>query len=214
MVALVAISTGATYAVTQNVVLQPLNFNFPASGTYMTGHVEAVVRDSGGNIIAYRQADNEIVMIGMQVLGDQLFLDTNGNHTNATNGAFGWMNIGNGSAAPVPTDTGLDCALQTASVAGCGVGNSPRAGCVGVLSTINDNDPTENPAGSAQVNYTAIATFDGAVCNSNDIQEAGMWNNGTSAENGQMFARNTFGKVTLTTTDSLELTWRFTFTDQ
>jgi hypothetical protein len=44
-----------------------------------------------------------------------------------------------------------------------------------------------------------------------------MWNNSTTpavAPTGQMFARNTFGAVTLTSTDSLELTWRFTFTDQ
>ena len=61
-VALIAISVGATLAVTQGSYLQSLGVPSPsASGAYIAGHVEAVVRDDGGNIIAYRQADNAIV---------------------------------------------------------------------------------------------------------------------------------------------------------
>jgi len=74
----------------------------------------------------------------------------------------------------------------------------------------------------AQINITAVATFDGANCYAKIIHEAGFWtdsNNtntnggpGTNRE-GWMFARNTFGNVDLTVNDSLELTWTFTFTD-
>ena len=91
----------------------------------------------------------------------------------------------------------------------------------------------------AQINVTAIATFAGSAgCNGLSIDEAGIWNNVSQAYganeisynrapggcggpsdlcpapiDNRMFARNTFGSVNLSTSDSLELTWRFTFTD-
>ena len=92
----------------------------------------------------------------------------------------------------------------------------------------------------AQINVTAVATFAGSAgCNGLSIDEAGIWNNSTQTHDGvdeisynqdpggcggpsnlcpapidnRMFARNTFGSVNLSTSDSLELTWRFTFTD-
>ena len=91
----------------------------------------------------------------------------------------------------------------------------------------------------AQINVTAIATFAGSAgCNGLSIDEAGIWNNVSQAfgadvisynrepggcggpsnlcpapTDNRMFARNTFGSVNLSTSDSLELTWRFTFTD-
>lgn len=216
MVVLVAVSTGSTYAISNSQNLQSASLQNPIAATKIIGHVEAVVHDKAGNIIAYRQADNAIVNTGLNVLADQLFLggllQNGGNHTNATNGAFGYMNIGNQSVpAPAPGDTELGCALISAGDGGSPCGTS-RPLCAAQLSEINAHDAYNN-GGFSRMNVTAIATFDGAVCNSNDIQEAGMWNNATTGGNGQMFARNTFGKVTLTTTDSLELTWRFTFSD-
>jgi hypothetical protein len=217
MAVLVAITAGTSYAMFNSADLQSTSLNNPIATTKIIGHVEAVVHDQAGNIIAYRQADNAIVNTGLDVLAHQLFLadglQSGGNHTNSTNGAFGWMNIGNQSVpAPAPTDTELGCALISAGNGGAPCGTN-RPLCAAQLSEINWKTAYDN-GGFSRMNVTAIATFDGAVCNSNDIQEAGMWNNATTPENGQMFARNTFGKVTLTTTDSLELTWRFTFTDQ
>jgi hypothetical protein len=199
----------------------------------MTGHVQVIVRDNDGIIKAYRQADNAIVTGGMTVLTDQLFqeytfnglLQVTGqnNHTNSTGGRFGWMNIGNGTTSVNATDIGLNCPLQLGYGGACGTGGA-RAACIGEASEIWNSKVSfrhPNDAGVpnnvAQINVTAIATFDGADCFSNAIREAAMWNNATSpapGPNGQMFARNTFGSVTLTATDSLELTWRFTFTDQ
>lgn len=96
------------------------------------------------------------------------------------------------------------------------------------------------PDSHAQINVTAIATFAGSAgCNGLSIDEAGIWNNVSQAFgaseisynrapggcggppddlcpapiDNRMFARNTFGSVNLSTSDSLELTWRFTFTD-
>jgi len=225
MIALVAISVGATYAITSQTILNDNN-PIQASGTLMLGHVDAVVHDEAGNIVAYRQSDNEIVIGGMEVLADQLFLEcdevgsgtaclaaSTNNHTNTTSGAFGWMNIGNGSAAPSGTDIALACPILRADQGGCAAGGIARAACVGVFDEVWNSESVLK-TGSSQINVTVISTFDGADCESRDIQEAAMWNNATVTPGGDLFARNTFGSVTLTSTDSLELTWRFTFTDQ
>jgi hypothetical protein len=238
VIALIAISVGATYAVTEHSALQSFGTPIPQSGAYMTGHVEAIVTDEGGNIIAYRQADNEITQVGLSLLAKQTFLDcsytiavpinpcqidVNGdnNHTNSSialpNGlAFGYMNIGNGSTAPNGADLELDCALVSAS--DCATGppdyiNRPLCGAE--FDKVWTSSPELLGGLNSRLNVTVIATFDGADCSSRKIQEAGLWNNATNpaVTGGQMFARNSFGEVTLTTTDSLELTWRFTFTD-
>jgi len=223
MTLLVTISIGATYALTSEF---SGNSGAPLSGSgaFMTGHVQAIVTDESGNIIAYRQADNAIVLGGMNIIASQVFHNGGGgNLTNSTEGPVGWMNIGNnsGGSAVLAVDTELDCPLEFASQARCGVANgqedTPRALCVGETSAIGTSTGRDylGPGGSAQVNVTAVSTFDGAQCSSIAISEAAMWNNATNTggDFGQMFARNTFGAVTLTTTDSLELTWRFTFTD-
>jgi len=222
MVAVLGISAGSIYAVMEGVTLQSFGTPSPTSGTFMTGHVDVVVRDQGGNIVAYRQADNAIVSHGMALIIDSLFLNASdaaalSTHINTTNvngedlySKVGWMSIGNSSATPGWADTNLGCALETAG--SCGGTN--RAACVRELSRVNNQSATAVGAGpNAQINVTAIATFDGLDCFSNTIQEAGIWNHPT-VNTGHMFARNTFGSVTLTTTDSLELTWKFTFTDQ
>ena len=217
----VAISIGSTYALTSQFSAESFGTPSPASGAFMSGHVIAVVTDDGGNIIAYRQADNAIVISGMNVIARQVFGDAVANFTNNTSGPVNWMNIGNntGGAAPAAADANLACPLQFATQGRCGVSvgqeNSARPLCVGILATMGSSDGRVNPSGSAQINVTAVATFDGTECSSIAIQEAAMWNNATSAAGdiGEMFARNVFGAVTLTTTDSLELTWRFTFTD-
>lgn len=235
IVALIAISAGATFAVNQTVALQSLGYKTPSqeSGAFMTGHVQAIVRDTDGVIKAYRQADNAIVTIGLESLADQLFFEYydsgagliagQNNHTNSTGGRFGYMNIGNKSApGPDALDTGLQCALFSAGDHACAPGgaseSSNRPLCGAITSKIwNTQAIKRSDTSAAQINVTAIATFDGANCFSGTIQEAGMWNNSTTpavSPKGQMFARNTFGAVTLTSTDSLELTWRFTFTDQ
>ena len=222
MIAVLGISAGFIYAVMGSITLESFGTPSPNSGTFMTGHVDVVVRDQGGNIVAYRQADNAIVSHGMALIIDSLFLNASdaaalSTHINTTNvngedlySKVGWMSIGNSSTVPAWEDTNLGCALETAG----SCGGTSRPSCVRVLSDIDNQTSTGVGAGpNAQINVTAIATFDGVDCFSNTIQEAGIWNHPT-VNTGHMFARNTFGSVTLTTTDSLELTWKFTFTDQ
>jgi hypothetical protein len=235
MVTIAAISAGA---LTLNLD-QYTGFNgVQKSGALMVTNVEAVMKDEAGNIVAYRQGDNHIVGSGMVILAQQTFGPGVGgspasNNTNSTtaphtlSAQVRYMEIGNGNgtgacpgAAGSPIlgwdNTTLECPIAT---------------CNRVAAIIYRHDPTnDGPGGSgptshAQLNVTAIATFAGSAgCNGNSIDEAGIWMNST--QNGapsyatapapvdnRMFARNTFGSVNLSTSDSLELTWRFTFTD-
>jgi len=104
--------------------------------------------------------------------------------------------------------------------------------CARQLAVIHRFNATADPTPAvpadpaAQINMTAVATFSGGSnCAAKNIGEAGIWTNGTADINegprygdareggNNMFARNTFGTVNLSTSDSLELTWKFTFTD-
>ncbi len=233
MIAIVAISAGA---LTLN-LNQFTGFNgVEKTGALMVSNVEAVLKDEAGNIIAYRQGDNHITASGMVLLAQQTFGPGVGgapasNNTNATDplsiaGTVRFMEIGNGNgtgncpgAAGPPIlgwfNTTLECPLVT---------------CARQAAIIYRHDPT-NPSGGAgidshaQINVTAIATFAGSAgCNGLSIDEAGIWMNSSqqgspsfatapAPSDNRMFARNTFGSVNLSTSDSLELTWRFTFTD-
>jgi len=182
----------------------------------------------------------------MEILASQLFNDTRGsvsggyaevlswvNYTDNdsgtglpgsnTGGTVKYMEIGNGTASLQPDDGELDAALSDTTDALSPDCNRQIAAILNGTDTSGNNDAgLENTGTFAQINITAIATFDGANCAAGIIQEAGIWtdSNGTGALNGPgqddagwMFARNTFGSVSLTTNDSLELTWTFTFTD-
>ncbi len=66
---------------------------FPASDTkistaghsaLMVSNVEVIKRDGAGNIVAYRQGDNHIVLGGMELISRQVFGSGGGNNTNTT----------------------------------------------------------------------------------------------------------------------------------
>jgi len=160
--------------------------------------------------------------------------------SNNTNNTFGWgglvqyMEIGNGTGASSNNvqrcgtgqagggpilgfdNQSLECPLSVAFT------------CARELAVIQRFNATEDPTGpslptdAAQINMTAVATFSGGSnCAANNIGEAGIWTNSSDGpqygdlreQGNNMFARNTFGTVNLSTSDSLELTWKFTFTD-
>ena len=149
-----------------------------------------------------------------------------------TGGAIKYMNIGNGTKALEFGDRQLDAQIDDSTVRTLGA-----LGCDRIVANIrNSTEPFVNGttgfdrarqipshANLAQINVTAVATFDGAQCFATIIHEAGIWTDSNQsavgnpqpgqANAGWMFARNTFGDVTLTENDSLELTWTFTFTD-
>jgi len=241
MLALVAVS-GVSLFFNFDEIFTPDN-KISTSGALMTGNVQVVKTDGAGNIVAYRQGDNHIVLGGMEIIARQVFGNLGGgNNTNSTGyntthnfggGVVQYMEIGNGTNAGDCTSVGtnpvlgfdnktLECPLYLVNT------GDP---CLRVLSVINRFNATEQPpapSDAAQLNMTAVATFSGATpnsCAADNIGEAGIWTNGTNAPSlytnqtaedfigNVMFARNTFGTVNLSESDSLELTWKFTFTD-
>ncbi len=248
MLALVAVS-GVSLFFNFDEIFAPDN-KIATSGALMTGNVEVVKKDGAGNIVAYRQGDNHIVLGGMELIARQVFGNLGGgNNTNSSfydlpnlrnygGGVVQYMGIGNGTnngANNCVTDGGasepvlgfdnvtLECPLHLVN---------PTDPCLRVLSLVNRLNATEQPptpSDSAQLNMTAVATFSGATpnsCAANNIGEAGIWTNASIGpahytnntadylNDNLMFARNTFGSVNLSTSDSLELTWKFTFSDQ
>jgi len=222
ILAIIAVSGISLYFNVDTLFSQASKDSQTHAGALMVGNVQVVVKDESGNIISYRQGSNHIVATGMQLIGQQVFgSGASGNNSNVTGGGYiEWMEIGNGSGTgtcsdpPGPPVLGwnnetLECPLLT---------------CNRVQAEINRFTVTEAPTDKAQINMTAIATFDGGSgCDGISIDEAGFWNNLTSDAaiawpnpapvDNRMFARNTFGSVTLSAADQLELTWKFTFTD-
>ena len=236
MLAIVAVSGVAILLNFDELIASDSNTSTTATGSMLVGNVEVVKRDGAGNIVAYRQGGNHIVLTGMEIIARQVFAcgAVGCNNTNDTGLGFGggqvrYMSIGNGSNGGDCTTVGtgpvlgfdnqtLECPLSVSQ------------DCLRQEAEIDRRNATDtNPAtGAAQLNITAVATFSGGSnCDAQEIGEAGIWQNSTASlagggpdfygggpdANNLMFARNTFGTVNLSTSDSLELTWKFTFTD-
>ncbi len=245
MLAIIAVSGVTLFFTFDEIIASDSETSKTSNGMLFVGNVEAVKRDGAGNIVAYRQGDNHIVLGGMELIARQVFGNScqggcgTSNNTNASGvdnatrnfggGVVEYMSIGNCSALancntvgapPTPVlgfdNTTLECPLFLLP-----------SNCLRELALITRENATEKPFGSdqAQINLTAIATFSGGGANScaaQNIGEAGLWNNAAGGPDlyttgpvagNLMFARNTFGTVNLSTSDSLELTWKFTFTD-
>jgi len=248
MLALVAVA-GVSLFFNFDEIFTPENKMSTSGGALLVGNVEVVKRDGAGNIVAYRQGSNHIVLGGMELIARQVFGNLGGgNNTNSSGyngthnfggGVVQYMEIGNGTnnaADDCFTDGGgsnptlgfdnktLECPLS-------GISSPIGDYCLRELADIfrfNATEQPPTPSDSAQLNMTAVATFEGATpdsCAANNIGEAGLWTNASTGPsfygnntadyltNNLMFARNTFGTVNLSTSDSLELTWKFTFTD-
>jgi len=236
MLAIVAVSGVAIFINFDELIASDSNTSTIGTGQMLVGNVEVIKRDGAGNIVAYRQGSNHIVLTGMEIIARQVFAcgAVGCNNTNDTGLGFGggqvrYMEIGNGSNGGDCTTVGtgpvlgfdnqtLECPLSVSQ------------DCLRVEAEIDRRNATESlPASdAAQLNITAVATFSGGSnCDAQEIGEAGIWQNITASTaggpgfyapdgpeaNNLMFARNTFGTVNLSTSDSLELTWKFTFTD-
>ena len=238
----------AIIAVSGVAIFTNLDALFPAADTKIStvGHsalfmsnVEVVHRDGAGNIVAYRQGSNHIVLGGMELISRQVFGSGGGNNTNVTgldptgnfnygSGLVRFMSIGNGSDGGdcVTVGAGPKLGFDNMTLE-CPLFDLP-ANCLRETAVITRFNATEQPTATdqAQINITAVALFSGGGANScaaDNIAEAGIWNTlaggpdfhgptGPVAGN-LMFARNSFGSVDLSVSDSLELTWKFTFTD-
>ena len=230
MLTLVIASVGGTFAIIQILDLDNVSTSKP-QGALLSGNVKVTQFDGDGNIIAYRQSDNHIVKRGMELIMSQVFGGINGSYPGQFAGdpdylthPVRFMQIGtNGERRLLHNDTSImtpvsagACIRQLATIT-----NSSAQGAHGAPAGCND----VATLCSAQMNVTATASFLGsASCDVASIDEAGIFDNSTTDTagadatgygngGGLMFARNTFGSVTLNMLDTLQLDWEFTFTD-
>ena len=186
--AVAAVSFGSSFALFNPETTEQ---NAPSEQSFISGHVDLVVRDGEtGEIKAYRQSDNDILNVGMEVLGVELF-GANGTST----GALSHIGVGTDGTAPAGTQSGVIAAVTD---------------CARVGTTDIQVPGTGDPATTVVTSTAQIDAGADADCAVSGIQEAAIYNDLTA---GEAFARNIFSSVTLAGTDTLDITWTFTFTD-
>ena len=207
---------GGTLAIVDgfDISLNPLDVQKPqVAGAFLTGNVKVKQIDETGNIIAYRQSDNHIVANGMKVIIGQVFNKVNETYAIPVRSVT-HMEIGDGGEQALYAN---QLRWNNTQLASSLVG----AGCLrDEIDLDNSSNVIPHHAGStsctsaincfARFNVTLESSFSGATCGFPSIDEAGVF---TDSTGGLMFARNTFGSVTLMALDTLQLNWEFTFTD-
>lgn len=154
--------------------------------SHMTGFVTLQVFDKETGLLKYKiQNNNLIVDVGLDEEAQAIF-GAGGVGTTF----FNFLDIGTGVVVPSPLDVGL----------GTPVGGA----CV----RIQDLAPDINSLTSGQTVISVISQFDGSLC-AGAITETAIFN---SLAGGQMLARSTFGVVTITSADLLNVNYTVTLT--
>ncbi len=240
---IVLASVGGIYAISYSSGFTELAGNSPSMGALMTGNVKVTQFDEDGNVIAYRHGNNHITATGMNIILGQVFAyknatfaDRGADEFNVT-GRVSHMQIGFGGEQAVYAN---QLAWNNTDIVDPVGGDPATSACkrIRINAPAANTSATWNPGPpdpdmphpadtsctqgatadrqncAARMNFTAIATFDGAVCGgtAGTIDEAGIYTGG-NAVGDQMFARNTFGSVVLGAMDTLQLEWEFSFKD-
>ena len=197
----------------------------PASG-FLMGHLEVEAFDENGELIAYRQTDNEVTDSGEQCILKMLFATTGGLTAGTTDGrgeyastsictgvltgawdviAIGVGTTSVGTVAEHDVFTGLEneCSANDSTVTNdCGVN-----GDIGLNRAKATSKSWTNGTGATTTKIELANTFTSTGTAS--ITESGLFNSTTIASGG-MLAHQTFTAVSLTSGDSITVTWTFT----
>ncbi len=197
----------------------------PASGLLM-GHLEVEAFDENGELIAYRQTDNEVVDRGEQCILKMLFATTGGLTAGTTDGrgeyastsvctgvltgawdviaiGVGTTDVGNVAAHDLFSGLENECsAADSTATNDCGGG-----GDVGLNRAKATSKSWTNGTGATTTKIELANTFTSTGTAS--ITESGLFNSTTIASGG-MLAHQTFTAVSLTSGDSITVTWTFT----
>ena len=171
----------------------------PATGMLM-GHAIIEAHDSQGNLIAYRETDNEVVDRGEQCVLKMLFGASGPAAagttvcTGATTAPWSVIAIGTDSTS---TDADLKTGLlnETSTVGGLTRGWATT-------------QTWQNGTGSTATQITLSKTFTNSG-SSHTITESGLFNGTNGSSQSGMLARQTFSGVTLANGDSITVTWTF-----
>ena len=181
----------------------------------MMGHLTVEAHDEGGDLIAYRQTDNEVVDDGEQCILKMLFATTDstagrGGYTStssctgALTGAWDVIAIGTNN------DSGEYAAGRTAAQQDVLVllGNETSTS-LGLERGTATTKTWTNGTGATTTKLVLSKTFTSDSPRAHAIGESGLFNSTTKDANG-MLARQTFTDVSLSNGDSITITWTFT----
>ena len=200
----------------------------PATGMLM-GQVMIEAHDENGEMIAYRLGDNEVVDGGEQCILRMLFATaadgTGGPSTStgiagntvctgALTGAWNVIAIGVGTdmhnnavdGLGVPAIADLYSGLETECNALVNVGLNTCDAQAGLVRAIATTKSWENGTAATPTQIVLAKTF--TSLGSAVITESGLFNS-TNIATGGMLAHKTFGAVSLTSGDSITVTWTF-----
>lgn len=188
IMAIAIVSAGSAYTVS-HVSASPVATN---DAFALVGHVTMVLTDETGMITQYRQTDNVVTNDGLETIldltfGDAMFGSTGLN--GVTESTVSHMAMGNQTS---PTAAAVGNTALQAEVTDCA-----RIAIVGLTST----------GQTATLTATFDATSD-AEC-ATTVTELGLFTESTNGAGAdQLFARQaSFSSITLTTSDSLAVTW-------
>ena len=170
----------------------------------MMGHLTIEAHDESGELIAYRQSDNEVVDDGEQCILRLLFQDNGaagqglGTGTSSCagqlNGAWDTIAIGTGSTGAADSQVLLVNETSTSH---------------GLLRGDATTKTWTNGTADTTTKIVLSKTFTNGSTNSATIAESGLFNSTTNDANG-MLARQQFTGVALSNGDSITITWTFT----
>jgi len=180
----------------------------------MMGHLTIEAHDERGNLIAYRQTDNEVVDDGEQCILKMLFATTgsgeagrgeyaSGGNSGACTGVLtgAWDVIAIGTQND---DSPFDAAADTQVVLGNETSTS-----LGLERGIATTKTWTNGTGSTTTKIVMSKTFTSDSPRPHAVGESGLFNSTTVAGSG-MLARQVFTDVSLSDGDSITITWTFT----
>ena len=174
----------------------------------MMGHLTVEAHNEGGDMIAYRQTDNEVVDDGEQCILKMLFATTGsgeagrgeytstgaGGCTGALTGAWDVISIGTDTTAVDDTHVVLGNETSTS---------------VGLERGTATTKTWTNGTGATTTKLVLSKTFTSDSPRAHTIAESGLFNSTTVDANG-MLARQVFTGVALSDGDSITITWTFT----
>ena len=213
LVAVMAVLSGALgMSLTGTFSDQKIGVTNVATGM-MTGHLEIEARNADGEIIAYRQSDNEVVDDGEQCILKMLF---------ATNGSFGrgeYTSIGAGACTGSLTGAWDVISIGTTATGANDVNVKLGNDTSGILANYTDGveglergvattKTWSNGTGTDKTQIVMSKTFTNLSANTHTIAESGLFNSTTVAGSG-MLAHKAFTGVALATSDSITITWTF-----
>jgi len=207
LVTALAVTTGVLGLTLTGTFDETQNSQLNAASAFMSGHLVVEAFDEGGNIIAYRQTDNEVVDDGEQCILKLLFAgkatlgDTGrGSYTGvgACTGALpgAWNNIAIGTGTAAAADTQVVLVNETSSTGGLERGPATTM-------------TWTNGTGTDSTKIVLSRTFTSDSLTAHTISESGLFNSTVGDANG-MLARQAFTGVALSTGDSITITWTFT----